>query len=57
MASQKRQDKILSGEVDKSVPQLDGEHQGLVHQPTTVVGTSHAGVVLSRLCQGDCLGG
>ena len=29
------------------IPQLVGKHQGLVHQPSAVVGSSHPGLLLS----------
>lgn len=36
---------VLSGQIQKYLPSLDGEHQGLVHQPTVVVGTPHPGLL------------
>ena len=37
-----------AGALREGLLQLAGEHQGLVHQPPAVVGTSHPGVVLPR---------
>ena len=36
---------VLSGQIQKYLPSLDGEHQGLVYQPPVVVGTPHPGLL------------
>ncbi len=39
---------LRSGELVRRVLRMDAKHQGLVHQPATVVGSPHTGVVRQR---------
>jgi len=45
--------RIIPERFEKSLLQLDGKYQGLVHLPPVVVGTPHPGLVLRRLRQTD----
>ena len=45
-SGQKRQDGVLSREMEERIPQLDGEHQGLVPLEAAVVGAQDPGMVL-----------
>src|SRR5712675_1028022 len=38
-------DSVLSGTLGKSLRAMAGEYSGLVHQPASLVGASHTGVV------------
>src|SRR5947209_19874463 len=42
---QKTSDSILSPALGKSLPAVDQEYSGLVHQPAGLVGTPHPGLV------------
>ena len=38
---------VLSAEVQEHLPPLDGEYQGLVYQPSALVGTPYPGLLLA----------
>ena len=44
---------LCAGDVREDLPELDGEHPRLVHQPAVVVGASHSGVALREVRQDD----
>ncbi len=44
--------RFVPGELDRRVFRMDAQDQGLVHQPPTLVGTSHSGLVRRRMAAG-----
>ncbi len=45
---------LIPERFEQDLLQLDGEHQGLVHLPSALVGPPHPGLLLRRLRRGDC---